>query len=586
MNIGSKTSRLSLPREVVASPWIIIAAATLLAVVVIVLAVFNIHREKASMSKILSEKGAALIKSFEAGTRTGMMGMMGSQMQLQPLLEETAKQEDILFIAVTDARGVVLAHNQRQLIGSRFSPDNPLADLEPKEAVQWELVNQPPGQRSFVVYRTFTPFSRGRRGHMPMHRGRSRHGFLERTQHIFIGLDVAPFVQARRVDMRNTLALSAVLLLLGLTGVIVLFWAQRVRMTRNLLQHQQALSEVVVSNLPVGLIVLDRDGTVAFLNRPAGSLLDQSPEDQTGLPADRVLPQPLLDLMRNRSHQETVLEREISYSLNGREEMPISLSMASIMTEDSVYAGEVIILRDLRQVKDLENTVKRQEKLAAIGNLAAGVAHEIRNPLSSIKGFATHFKERFSEGSPDKQAASILIQEVDRLNRVVTELLEFSRPSDIEAKTVDLRELIDRSLAFVQEDAAQKNIEVDVSWNTPSDRIEVDPDRLSQALLNLYLNAVQAMESGGSLQVAVSGDDGQVRIDVTDSGPGIAPEMINTVFDPYYTSKGSGTGLGLAIVHKIVEAHRGQIRVFSRPGRGTTFTLLLPKKQPFNSSVS
>jgi two-component system sensor histidine kinase HydH len=260
--------------------------------------------------------------------------------------------------------------------------------------------------------------------------------------------------------------------------------------------------------------------------------------------------------------------------------------MASIMTEDSVYAGEVIILRDLRQVKDLENTVKRQEKLAAIGNLAAGVAHEIRNPLSSIKGFATHFKERFSEGSPDKQAASILIQEVDRLNRVVTELLEFSRPSDIEAKTVDLRELIDRSLAFVQEDAAQKSIEVDVSWNTPSDRIEVDPDRLSQALLNLYLNAVQAMESGGSLQVAVSGDDGQVRIDVTDSGPGIAPEMINTVFDPYYTSKGSGTGLGLAIVHKIVEAHRGQIRVFSRPGRGTTFTLLLPKKQSFDNSVS
>jgi len=229
----------------------------------------------------------------------------------------------------------------------------------------------------------------------------------------------------------------------------------------------------------------------------------------------------------------------------------------------------------------LRREVERSQRLASVGRLAAGVAHEIRNPLSSIKGFATYFKQRYQNVPEDQQTAGIMIQEVDRLNRVVSQLLEFARPVTVSPKPTSFKTLLEDSLKLIERQAKDKHITVNIRNSTPIDEVKIDPDRINQVLLNLYLNAIDAMEPGGQLKIDVtgSGENNGLKIRVSDTGHGISHEDLSRIFDPYFTTKTSGTGLGLAIAHNIIEAMGGAVEVDSKPGKGTTFTLIVPIKE-------
>ena len=256
----------------------------------------------------------------------------------------------------------------------------------------------------------------------------------------------------------------------------------------------------------------------------------------------------------------------------------MEIAASSILDEHDVFVGNVLLFKDLTEVRALRRQVARSQRLASVGRLAAGVAHEIRNPLSSIKGFATYFKERYSDRPQDQQTAAIMIQEVDRLNRVVGQLLELSRPISIEVQPVSLKALIADSLKLIEDRAAEKKITINIQNNARVDDVRIDPDRTNQILLNLYLNAMDAMGDGGNLTVEFSSDSeaGDIHITVSDTGCGISPEHLTKVFDPYFTTKTSGTGLGLAIAYNIVEAMGGTIKVTSDPGKGTSFTVTTP----------
>jgi two-component system sensor histidine kinase HydH len=289
------------------------------------------------------------------------------------------------------------------------------------------------------------------------------------------------------------------------------------------------------------------------------------------------LPKALNDLRANLDRGETIIEEEITLSTSLEREVPLSVSAVGIVNEVGDFVGQVLILRDLGEVHRLQSEIRRQEKMAAIGGLAAGVAHEIRNPLSSIKALGTFFSGQFERGSEAREAAEVMAQEVDRLNRAVSELLEFARPTDLKRQPTDLALLLERSLQLVRQDAADRNIRVALQVQKNLCAVRIDPDRFSQCLLNLYLNAIEAMDEGGTLTVNCRSDDRRhLSIAVTDTGAGLPPEKLKQIFDPYFTTKPKGTGLGLAIVFKIVEAHEGKLRVASTPGRGSCFTISLP----------
>jgi two-component system sensor histidine kinase HydH len=171
-----------------------------------------------------------------------------------------------------------------------------------------------------------------------------------------------------------------------------------------------------------------------------------------------------------------------------------------------------------------------------------------------------------------------MVQEVERLNRVIGQLLEFARPMSVRKKSTSIQSVIQHSLKMIERDAQAKDINIRMNLSPEIEEVSIDPDRMNQVFLNLYLNGIEAMEEGGTLSVGLYPDDGgkQMKISVSDTGAGINKEDLVHIFDPYFTTKQSGTGLGLAIVHKIIESHKGEVKVESEPGKGTTVTIILP----------
>lgn len=221
-----------------------------------------------------------------------------------------------------------------------------------------------------------------------------------------------------------------------------------------------------------------------------------------------------------------------------------------------------------KRTRRLEAEVRRREKLAAVGDLAAGVAHELRNPLSSIKGYASYLGGRFPEGSEDREAARVMVQEVDRLNRVISDLIGVSRPTDIHPRKVDMAGLADNTLRLLAQDAAQRGVTLvregeaegmAGSGSLPAGAAQCLPQRRG------------GHEGRGKTRLSFRTQGNLVYLDVRDNGPGIPQDILNRIFDPYFTTKSQGTGLGLAMVLKVTEAHGGSVRITSEtegPERG------------------
>nr|WP_043637583.1 ATP-binding protein [Desulfovibrio sp. TomC] len=571
-----------------ASPLLFLGAAGILAAVVTVMAVIDIGREKQYVTELLLEKGAALIKAFEAGTRTGMRGAFGAEVRLQHLLEETANQPGIFYLAVTDESGRILAHSDASRIGHTLFSPQAMADLAPDATEKWRLAQEEgDGRRSLLVYRRFVPSAMGRGPHgLKAHPPVENRDFLctddcdvqgmRRPLRgvplvIFVGLDVAPIEAARRADLFNMLATASVVLILGLGGVLGLFLAQSYRAQRRALRQTTALASEVVASMPAGLVLIGPDGRVAMANGAAESLAGVAPGGLIGRSAAEVLPPEVL-------HNPPTEEREMDLSLAGGPVAAHGVSVSAVRTDEGTPVGSLVVLRDLREVRRLEAEVRRREKLAAVGNLAAGVAHEIRNPLSSIRGYAAYFGAKFAPGSEDRQAAEIMVREVDRLNRVISELIEFARPSDLKRRPVRLSDLAGHAARLIRPDALARGVTIAQEPSNADPLVLADPDRLAQAVLNLCLNAVQAMDSGGVMGLGVGvAADGRAYLEVTDTGSGIDPADRDRIFDPYYTTKSLGTGLGLPIAHKIVVAHGGEIQLTTRPQGGTSARVVLPQ---------
>jgi len=219
--------------------------------------------------------------------------------------------------------------------------------------------------------------------------------------------------------------------------------------------------------------------------------------------------------------------------------------------------------------------VARSEKLRAVSTLAAGMAHEIKNPLASIKTFAEYLPEKFDDPAYREKFARIMSQEVDKMNLLVQRLLEFARPTQPRLQSVRLSGVVKETLDFLQGTLLQKQIQVDTQF-AETDEVLADPAQLKQVFLNLLLNSVEAIEPPGRVSVFTGQENGHLEVIVADTGHGIPKRDLPHVFDPFFTTKSGGTGLGLSVVHSIVREHGGRVQVDSEVGRGTTVTITLP----------
>jgi two-component system sensor histidine kinase HydH len=566
-------------------PWVLLGAVAVLLPIFAFMTVRNIHREKEFTTRLLLEKGAALIRSFEAGTRTGMMGMQRGGFQLQRLLTEMSQLPDIAHLIVTDAAGDVIAHSDLERVGSTYGKGLNVAEVARSKNLEWRIVRGADGAQVFEVFRKFEPVGppvgmmRG-----PMMR-RLPEGFEfppDPPRAIFVGLDMTSIDEARRSDVGHAILVGTILLLAGFAGITLLLLAQSYRAARTRLSRIKAFSDHVVENMPIGLVATDSRQHVLVFNQVAESVLHLSAPSVIGKPAGQVLPACLWSqLAADSAPGGAMLEKEVDCALAGGRVIPLEIGAGRLTDESGRYLGSVLLFKDLSEVRTLRNEIARNQRLVTVGRLAAGVAHEIRNPLSSIKGFATYFRERYRENDQDAQTASILIQEVDRLNRVVGQLLEFSRPVSILLRPVRLDRLIADVVKLVEAQAREQGVTVAVEQRVGLQEVLLDADRLNQVLLNLLLNGIEAMNRGGvlTLRADEAADFRWLEIRVSDTGCGIRSEDLAHIFEPYFTTKPQGTGLGLAIAHNILTAMGGEIDVQSAIGAGTTFILRVPLRR-------
>ncbi len=348
----------------------------------------------------------------------------------------------------------------------------------------------------------------------------------------------------------------------------------------------------LIAGLPDAVIGVRPDLTVFLWNAAAETLTGRSATRTLGRALKEVFP-PEARLARHLAETlragESRGEAESSLESSDGRSVPVSLVTAPLLGSAGEVRGAVAVLRDLSRLKELEAEVRRGERLAALGQMALAIAHEIRNPLTAVRGAAQLLARELGEG-PWSEHLGVMRREIERVNRIMEALLDLGRPLRFTFAPVNLHQLLDRVLLLSEATARRQGVVTVRRYDPSLPPVWADEDRLTQVVQNLVQNGLEAMAGGGRLTLTTrlsahplyakvdlgGGPRPMVEVLVADEGEGIPEAIRERVFDPFVTTKPRGLGLGLALVHRIVEEHRGAVRVESTVGKGTTFALYLP----------
>ncbi len=374
---------------------------------------------------------------------------------------------------------------------------------------------------------------------------------------------------------------------------------------KELIQKEEDYSQLetfnrnIIQSLDSGLLTIDLHGRINFWNRTAERILHLSSDDSKGIFIHDLFPKikEVIHALSNRKAGEELSDYQRCESIfthpDGRK-VHLGFSISPLTNPEGTLIGHTLIFQDITRFKEMEEQMKRVDKMAAVGLLAAGMAHEIRNPLASLSGSIQMLKSELVLDESQKHLMDITLRESERLNALITDFLLFAQPPQTQKMSWDIAKILDETVdLFTHSPVFHEGIHVTRRQSHETIHAMIDPDQMKQVFWNLLLNAAQAMSDGGNIQIQVEkgGDSFRpdplpwglagkgkewIRISIADTGKGIPPEEKEKIFEPFFTTKEGGTGLGLSIVHKIVENHHGRISVESDVGKGSTFTIYLP----------
>lgn len=558
-----------------------ILASLLLASVLAVLTVLNMNREQQFMEKFLLQEAETLVRAFEAGARASMM-MDSVNGNLATLVTETAREKNVAYILILDEQG--------QTIASAGQPPNRAhlpagATVLETSTPQVRFLTSPTGQRIYEIAKEFNPLTMlpQRRGMMSRWRNWCGHSpgsnSSDCRQVIYLGLYTESFDAARKEDIKQSLLLLGILFLLSSGGLYALLLANKSRAAKEALENMELYTNNVINSMPAGLISLDPEQRIVTANSAALTIFGYSEADLRGKSITQLDESGAGALSALLRSDRELIEQPLDCLGRNGESIPLKVSASQLRDREGRLRGMVLILRDQREIKAMEEALERSRRHAALGRMAAGVAHEIRNPLGTLRGFAQYFSRSAKADPQAKEYAELMVGEVDRLNRTVSALLQFSRPREPEYAQIDLLRIAEKSLTFIQEEADSQGIALELQIAAPDLRIYADPDLLQQVLFNLLQNSLAATDSGGRIVLGGQETADMIQLWVEDSGKGLPQEEQAKMFDPFYTTRKDGTGLGLSLVQQIIEQHQGHIEVVSEPGQGCRITIMLPRRK-------
>jgi two-component system sensor histidine kinase HydH len=585
-------------------------ACTLLLLLLALFTASNYRREKELINEALVQKGLTLMRFINSSARESMRdnlrssdSMVSWEDQLRAAMEQAVEQPGVESVLLMDQEGIIVASAGGSSSNTPLEPAT-LAFIKTLKTTSHNpfvsrIIKESEGDRTKQWFQIaawhLPPNVSGRSDSMehgpgrgPMMRrfaGNPQFGAIQEAmkrlsdkQLIYlVQLDFEQFNLSLRRQFIQIVILSVVTLLVGIAGALSYMTLRGLKGSQQSLGAMQAFTDILVSALPIGLIATDSQGLIRVCNGAAAEILGIDARRMQGKIPEVCLPPALAKMFfAEKVVEKAMRQEEILLDLDPKKNMTLQLASMVVLDADNHLAGEVLLIRDLTAVKLLEKELQRSERLAALGKMAAGVAHELRNPLSSIKGLAVLIKSQLTASGGGLETADILVKEVERLNRSIGELLDYARPGQLTRQATAIDDIIKKTVSLVQVDAECYKISIVLGLAEDLPQVQVDRDKLNQVLLNLLLNAIQAMPNGGILTVRTEHDSGMIAISIRDSGVGIPPENLQRVFDPYFTTKSNGTGLGLSLSAKIVEEHGGTMKISSIPNEYTEIRVMLP----------
>ncbi|MDZ7331351.1 MAG: ATP-binding protein [candidate division KSB1 bacterium] len=393
-----------------------------------------------------------------------------------------------------------------------------------------------------------------------------------------IGLKTDHLDQANDRIQRRMIIMSLVLGLIVLIAVNFLTINQNYRIIDQAYRRIQTYSSNILEHMTDAVIAIDRDKRITLFNHAASQLFGQSAEEVMNKPCQLCVTGDIAPLVEAIEQGKTCRDVERVIQFNGRRLITL-ISTSVLKNQNGEIDSAFAVIKDLTEQRNLEEAVRRKEKLTAMGQLASGVAHEIRNPLNAIGMISQRLAKEFEpkgDAQEYRELIDTVVNEVRRINEIIQQFLRFARPPALDLKRIDLASLIQSVVKLTSAQAQEKGVEFHLQLDALPD-IMIDANQMKQALLNVIQNSIEAIQDKGLIEIHLKQiDDREALIEITDNGIGMSQETLSKIFNLYFTTKPSGTGLGLSLVHQIISQHDGRIKVESEIGKGTRFLIYLP----------
>lgn len=401
---------------------------------------------------------------------------------------------------------------------------------------------------------------------------------------LVVGINLEGYYLRLSQTGRRIILNYSIIMALALLGIYVIFKLQETYIVKKTLNEMKVYTSKLLETMANAVISVDNNGIIKTCNRKSEEIFGKSREEALNKDCQEVLN---LNIEGECIFKKCLLERkninqEIILEEKGLNKKILEVNTSFLTGELGEITGVVAEIRDVTEIKNLNEEIARNKRLAALGKFSAGIAHEIRNPLSSIRGLAQFVYNSFSKTDERKEDLNAIIQEVDRLNKLVFQVLDFAKLKKPNLTRFSLNDLIRKITELFKLEIEDKQIKFSPELSPDISKIQADEDQVRQILMNAIINAIQAVPKKGEIKIKTEKTllkgEPAIKLIIEDSGIGIPEKDFSQIFDPFFSTKDKGSGLGLSIVYKLIEAHQGEIKVESKEGEGTKFVIFLPQK--------
>ena len=524
----------------------------------------EVQRERYYLWELASSEGLNIAFSIQA---LGPKFILNENILKEILL--LLKKEEVSYIDICNDKGLILISTEEERGKSTIQIFNP-------GKIHFVNTQDKKGNRVLQVIKPFN---------LDINRPLDIWKILPiQNSYLVVGINLEGYYLRLSQTRRRIILNYGIIMVLVLLGIYVIFKLQETYIVKKTLNEMKVYTSKLLETMDNAVISVDNNGIIKTFNRKSEEIFGKRREEALDKDCQEVLN---LNIEGECIFKKCLLEREnidqeIILEGKGLNKKILEVNTSFLTGELGEITGIVAEIRDVTEIKNLNEEIARNKRLTALGKLSAGIAHEIRNPLSSIRGLAQFVYNSFSKTDERKEDLNTIIQEVDRLNKLVVQVLDYAKVKELNLTYFSINNLVSKMVELFKQEIKNKQIRFYLKLSPDISEIQADEDQIRQILMNIIINAIQAISEKGEIKIKtekclIKGSSG-LKLTIEDNGVGIPEKDLNQIFDPFFSTKEQGSGLGLSIVYKLVEGHQGEIKVESKEGEGTKFIIYLPQK--------